>query len=48
MGGGHVVRAVPGLSSVPASTGFPAATGAVANCHLIGALLVEEFVCGEG
>ncbi len=44
----YIDQDVPGLSTFPAYIGFTAATGSVTNYHLIDALLVEEFVCGEG
>lgn len=44
----YIDQDVPGLSTFPAYIGFTAATGSMTNYHLIDALLVEEFVCGEG
>lgn len=39
---------VPQLTSFPAYVGFTAATGAFTNFHLVDALEVENFVCGDG
>mgnify|MGYP000064523693 FL=1 len=43
----YIDQDVSQISSFPAYVGFTAATGSVTNDHLIDALEVEEFVCGE-